>query len=514
MLVTPTQIRLLILFLAGFLYFIFRLCLHGWSIDIYSWSVLYSNRVLFTDHVFPGDPNKLFAALVGLVPTYFDKPILFPLISAAFGSATCLAVYELILLLGRHRVYALAGWGVVLLAPVLHWQVLSCNSILYVTCFAVGSLYFFTSGNSAKGSILLSCAALSRPEPFILIVLASAYLLFQWKKKAISFRRLSGFLAVMAVSPAIWLAVNFYQTDNALYAFNLAQDYFKSTHQNVAAAEFPKRLWVLLTAYYYNPVALVVCAAGLIVLAKRFRSLLFVYGYALLSIGGYWILAPFNISLLERYVLPISIYILIFGVLLFRELEALWLGSGPPSRIGFLKSVFLPVLFLLIFIHLPAQHESNQIINYHKSFSQDIPRAADLIREKLSQTGPGKLRILISDRRRPHYKYLLFEDLSRLKFISFRELYYAKTDLRKEKVDYVLYAPDDLYPLKSAFYTFDLFSDEGLKKQGLRVADTIRISENTKMLRLIRETPAPNKKAAGPKNIRVQQLAGGRGERI
>ena len=101
MLVTPTQIRLLILFLAGFLYFIFRLCLHGWSIDIYSWSVLYSNRVLFTDHVFPGDPNKLFAALVGLVPTYFDQPILFPLISAAFGSATCLAVYELILLPGR-----------------------------------------------------------------------------------------------------------------------------------------------------------------------------------------------------------------------------------------------------------------------------------------------------------------------------------------------------------------------------------------------------------------------------
>lgn len=482
---THFQIRFLILFLAGFFYFIFRWALHGWAIDIYSWAVLHSNLVLFTDHTFPGDPNKLFAALAGLVPAYLDQPYLFPLISAAFGSATCLAVYELVLLLTRHKGYALVAWGVVLLAPVLHWQVLSCNSILFATCFAVASLYFFTAGKTAKGSILLSCAALSRPEPFILIILASVYLLFQWKKGEVTFRRLSGMLAVLAVSPVIWLVVNFYQTDNAIYAFELAQVYTKTTHQNISFTEFPKRLWSLLITFYYNPIALAFSTAGFIFLAKRFRSLLFLYGYTLLSIGGYWILAPRNIPLLERYVLPISIYILIFGVLLVRELEARWLRPAAPSRTDFLKAAVLPILFLLVFIHLPAQHAVSQIINYHKSFDRDIPVAAEHIRKKLSEDSSGQLRILISDRRRQQYNYLLFEDRSRLKFVSFRKLYYSKTDFKKEAIDYVLYAPDDLYPLKSAFYTFDLFSSEGLKQQGLRVTDTIWISENTKMLRLL-----------------------------
>ena len=483
---TNTQIRLLILFLAGFFYFVFRLYLHGWSLDVYSWAVLYSNRVLFADHVFIGDPNKLFEALVGLLPAYFDKPILFPLISAAFGSAICLAVYELILLLVRHKGYALAAWGVLLLAPVLYWQVLSCNSILYATCFAVGSLYFFTSGKTTTGSILLSCAALSRPEPFILIVLASAYLLFQWKKREITFRRLYGTLAVLAVPPAIWLVANFYQTDNAIYAFQLAQDYTKSTHQNIDAAEFPKRLWFLLTAFYYNPIALAFCAVGFIVLAKRFRSLLFVYGYTLLSIGGYWVLAPYNIPLLERYVLPISIYLLVFGVLLFHELEARWLRPIGLPRTDFLKSALLSIIFLLVFIHLPAHHVANQIINYHKSFDQDVPIVADHIRQKLAETDSGKLRILMSARRQAHYDYLLYEDRSRLTFIYFRKLYYEKMDLRKSKIDYAFYSPNDLYPLKSAFYTFDMLSDEGLKKQNMRVGETISISENTKILQFLR----------------------------
>ena len=408
-----------------------------------------------------------------------------------------MAVYELILLLTQHKGYALVAWGVVLLGPVLHWQVLSCNSILFATSFAVGSLYFFTAGKTTKGSILLSCAALSRPEPFILIFLASAYLLFQWKKKEITFRRLSGAMAMLAVPPLIWLVVNFYQTDNALYAFNLAQDYTKSTHQNISFAEFPERLWFLLTIFYYNPIALVFCAVGFVFLAKKFRSLLFLYGYTLLSIGGYWILAPRDIPLLERYVLPISIYIMIFGVLLAREIEARWLQTAASSRTNFLKTVFLPLLFLLIFIHLPGQHVANQIINYHKSFDQDIPVAADHIRKKLSENGSGKLRILISGRRWPHYMYLLFEERSRLKFIPFRDVYYAKTDLKKEKIDYVLYAPDDLYPIKSAFYAFDLLSDEGLKRQGLRVGNSIWISENTKMLHIVRQNADQKETAEG-----------------
>ena len=460
--------------------------LHGWAIDIYSWAVLHSNLVLFSDHAFPGDPNKLFEALVGLIPAYLNQPYLFPLISAALASAMCVAIYELILLLTRDRRYALVAWGIVLLAPVLHWQVLSCNSILYATCFAVCSLYFFTAGNITKGSILLSCAALSRPEPFILVILISAYVLFQWKKGEITFRKLSGTLAVLAVPPVVWLIINYYQTGNAIYSFQLAQDYTRSTHQSVSFSGFPGRLWFLLTSFYYGPIALAVCAAGFVLLAKKFRSYLFLYGYTLLSIGGYWILAPRSIPLLERYVLPISIYILLFGVLLVRELEARWVRPGAQSRFDFLKTALLPILFLLLFIHLPAQHSANQIINYHKRFDQDIPVAADYIRNKLSESDRGELRVLVSDRRRPHYHYLLYKDRSRLKFVSYREMFYAKTDLTKEKIDYVIYAPDDLYPLESAFYIFDLFSDEGLKKQGLRVGNSTWISENTQLMHLHR----------------------------
>ena len=463
----------------------FRWALHGWAIDIYSWAVLHSNLVLFEDHAFPGDPNKLFAALAGLVPAYLDQPYLFPVISAVFGSLTCLAVYELIIFLTDHKGYALVAWGVVLLAPVLYWQVLSCNSILFATCFAVVSLYYFTAGDTTKGCITLSCAALSRPEPFILIILVSAYLLVQWKKKEITFQRLSGMLAIMAVSPAIWLAVNFYQTDNAIHAFNLAQDYTRITNQNISFVEFPKRLWFLLTAFYYSPIALAICASGFILLAKRFRSLLFLYGYTLLSIGGYWILAPRNIPLLERYVLPISIYIVIFGVLIVREFESRWLKPEDSPRTHSLKTVFPVLLFLLIFVHLPAQHSANQIIDYHNSFDKDIPVAADHIRKKLSEESSRKLRILISDRRRRQYDYLLFKDRARLEFIAFRELYYEETDLKKEKIDYVLYAPDDLYPLESAFNAFDLLSDEGLKQQGLRVEDTTWVSDRTKILHIL-----------------------------
>jgi len=484
-LVTHTRTRFFILLSAGFFYFMFRWALHGWAIDIYTWAVLHSNLVLFADYTFPGDPNKLFAALAGLIPAYLDQPYLFPVISAVFGSATCVAVYELTLFLTDHKGYALVAWGVVLLAPVLHWQVLSCNSILFATCFAVGSLYFFTAGDTTKGCISLSCAALSRPEPFILIVLVSTYLLFQWKNKEITFRYCSGMLSVLAVSPAIWLVVNFYQTENAIYAFNLAQDYTRITHQNISFVEFPKRLWFLLTAFYYSPIALAICAAGFILLAKKFRSLLFIYRYTLLSIGGYWILAPRNIPLLERYVLPISIYILIFGVLMVRDLDSRWLRPGASSGTNLLKTVFPLLLFLLIFIHLPAQHAAKQIIDYHNSFDKDIPVAVNHIRKKLSEEESKELRILISDRRRRQYDYWLFEDRSRLKFIAFRELYYEKSDLKKEKVDYVLYSPDDLYPLKSAFNAFDLLSDEGLKQQGLRVGDTTWISDRTKILHIL-----------------------------
>ncbi|MEE8207194.1 MAG: hypothetical protein V3T82_09610, partial [Nitrospinaceae bacterium] len=414
------------------------------------------------------------------------NPALFPLITAAFGSATCLAVYEIILWQTHHRGYALAAWGIILLSPVLYWLVLACNNVVYATCFLMISLYFFPRGDTAKGSTFLVLAALSRGEPFLLIIFVAAYVFWQWKRKEIATAMFLKTLAKLALPPVLWMATNFYKMGNVFYSFEQVQTYSKSTGQNYSGGDFPIRLFELLSTFYFNFPALALGVAGFLFFMKRLRNLRFLYGYTVLSILGYWVLAPFNVLLLQRYLLPISIYLTIFAVLLCQELGTRWTSTSAPLKQRFSLLAILPVLLLPLYTHLPAQTSIDRIILFNKGFDDDIPKVANQLRQKLSESDSRKLKVLVSKRRAAHLNYLLYEYHSRLTISSIRAIYFKKTDFLKEKPDWIVFAPNDLYPIKSALYLFELLSEKGLQQQGMRVGETLRISENTQMVRLIR----------------------------
>jgi len=50
----------------------------------------------------------------------------------------------------------------------------------------------------------------------------------------------------------------------------------------------------------------------------------------------------------------------------------------------------------------------------------------------------------------------------------------------------VVYAPEDLYPVKSAFSAMEMMTPEGLKRQGVGVRQTWPVSERTRLIRLAR----------------------------
>ena len=454
--------------------------------DTDAWTIVHSGRVLLNEGVFKGDTNFLLVNLVGLLPAGLDSPFLFPLITAVLGSAACLAVHEIILGLINHRGYALAGWGIILLSPMMIWLVMACNSVIYATCFVLGSLYFFMRNDTPKGSAFLALAALSRPEPFLLIAFVATYLLWQWKKEGTPTTRFLGNLTLLALPPTLWMVANFYKMGDAFYAFERAQTYTLNTGQNYSGLEFPRHFYNLISYYYFSFLALALGISGSLYFFKKIRSLRFLYGYLILSILFYWMLAPFNMPLFQRYLLPVSIYLIIFGIMLFKELSDKWVPPSPTQKKKFSLSTLLPVACLLLFIHLPAQSAIEKMILFNKNIDKDIPIVAGHLRQRLSNVPLRSITVVASARRIPQLEFLLYEYHSRLTFIPVRNIYFKKTDLFKEEVNWIVYAPDDFIPNKSALYLSSLISEGELKKQGLYVAENIPISEHTQMLHLSR----------------------------
>ncbi|NIQ02727.1 MAG: hypothetical protein GWM98_22185, partial [Nitrospinaceae bacterium] len=354
------------------------------------------------------------------------------------------------------------------------------------TCFLLGSLYFLTRGETTKGAAFLVLASLCRPESFVLIAFIAGYALWQWKKKEMPAATLRGVLVFLALPPLFWLAANFLKTGDALYAFQVAQSYTQNTGQSYSGSDFPRHFLQLLSTYYYPVLGLAISAAGFVLFIRKFRSLMFLYVYLVLSILGYWVLAPFNIPLLERYLLPITVYLIVFGVLLCRDLESRWSRPGSSEKQGFAPAALLPALLVPVYLHLPAHTAVNQIINYHKVFDADIPKVADHFRAEIAKRDRSRMKIMVSSRREGQLNYLLYDQLPRLSISSIRQIYFNESDLAREQAEWVVYAPDDFYPLKSAFYMFDLLSAEGLKKQGIQVGESQRISEHTQLLHLTR----------------------------
>jgi len=104
-------IRLPILFALPLAYFLFRMEQYGLSIDTDEWGILNASRQILAGNLFAGNPNKTLALLLGLIPVYFDQPILFPILTSIIGAATCLVVYLLVHELTEDRQAALLAAG-------------------------------------------------------------------------------------------------------------------------------------------------------------------------------------------------------------------------------------------------------------------------------------------------------------------------------------------------------------------------------------------------------------------
>ncbi|MFQ5443399.1 MAG: hypothetical protein ACE5EK_02160, partial [Nitrospinales bacterium] len=159
-----------LLFVISALFLVVRIVQFDLSIDTDDWGILLDSRQMLDSGVLAGDPNKSLELLVAIIPNMFQSPILFAYITALFGALLCLGAYRLFYTLTQSPAASLLGWGALLICPVLYWQVVSCNSVVYQTCFLIWSLVFFVQRKSLWGCVFLTLAGFSRLEPFILIV--------------------------------------------------------------------------------------------------------------------------------------------------------------------------------------------------------------------------------------------------------------------------------------------------------------------------------------------------------
>ncbi|UCD10462.1 MAG: hypothetical protein JSU88_07085, partial [Nitrospinaceae bacterium] len=137
-------------------YFFFRLWQYGLSIDSDEWGILNASREILRGNLLAGDPNKTLELLLGIVPVYFDEPLLFPVLTSLIGAGACLAVYLLVLHLTGDRVAALLAWGMLLLSPVLYWQVIVCNSVAIMTALVLIAIYYFSQGKIQSGCVWMA----------------------------------------------------------------------------------------------------------------------------------------------------------------------------------------------------------------------------------------------------------------------------------------------------------------------------------------------------------------------
>ena len=169
--------------------------------------ILFNSRLLLDGQIV-GDPNKTFSMLVGLLTVLLDDPWVFPFVSSLLGVEACLGIYRIIESITGNRTVAFLGWAVVLVSPVLLWQVLSCNSISFMTCFMIWALYYFVSESYLKGSLMLSLASLARPEPILIAMFLSCFMIWKIRKGKLSWKSGITFLLILAIPPLWWMGFN------------------------------------------------------------------------------------------------------------------------------------------------------------------------------------------------------------------------------------------------------------------------------------------------------------------
>jgi hypothetical protein len=332
--------------------------------------------------------------------------------------------------------------------------------------------------------MLLMLAGFCRPEPFILAIPAVIYIFMQWRQGDLATARLVRAGLILAL-PSLWLLLfNFMKTGNPATSFMTVQNYTKTTLLDFDFFNFPPVFWNLLSTYYMNYFAALAAIGGMVLFVLLPRRLYFLYCYLAFTLLGYWVLGAMHFTLIERFLLPIHIYLTIFSLLLFNEIKVKLSSLPNPSKLLAMVAALLPFIFVLLNLNLSAHGAITHNLSYNADFDDDIPQVALLLRKDLMAEKQKHVKILMTARRAAMLSYLLHDVDSRYSTIDFGALLARKSDLRKEQIDLVVYAPNDIYPLPSAFYTFDLLSDDGLKSQGIYVAKSSIISEHTRLLHI------------------------------
>jgi len=479
--------RLPILFTAALACFYLRIRQYGLSLDPDEWGILNAGREILRGNFFAGDANKTLELLLALIPVYFDQPLLFPLLTSLFGAGACLAVYLLAHRLTGDPLAALLAWGMLLLSPVLYWQVIVCNSVAIMTALVLIAIYCFSQGKIRAGCVWMALAELSRPEPFFLLPALVLYLGWRFLKDQAGRGEMVRGLAFLLFPLFLWLALSAIKSGSAFASYSRAVDYGKALASDQGLWVFPRVFWGILGDFYMGPVAALFALAGVLALIPAARRYAFLYGYLLFTLAGYWGLVTFGTALQERFLLPVHAALLIFSAALFAALRK---NIGLVLKKGPLLNAAGPLLacgLLLMNTNLNGHRTVDHILNFHNRHDADLPRAAALFREAIA-ANPGQPPVmLISARRMGRMDYLLDDVRGRYTLVSFRHLYFQNQDLGGKSIGWVLYAPDDIYPMKSAFYNMELLTEEGLKKQELRVDRSWVLSESTRLLKLARD---------------------------
>ncbi len=476
-----------VLFLLSYFFYLFRINSYYLSISTDAWGILVSSRSIL-EGGFSGDPNKTFSILIGLIPAYFNSPELFPYITALFGAATCTAVFLTVESLAKKRISSLIAWGIAINCPVLTWQILSCNSLVFATCFLMGSLNYFCRKKIKKGCVFLTLAAFSRPEPFILILPILGYCFYQWQKGNLTKKELFFNFVLLASAPLWWLFFNLTQTGDPISGLISIQEYAQSVPDIYRVNEFFRNLRHLLTTYYMDFFPIAIAAAGFAFLFIRIKKVFFLYIFSISNLFGYWFLAN-NLSqfvLVERFLLPFYLYLVIFSVLLLdygiQKLELIFSKNSYS-----LVWVYISVLtFYSLYLNMDQHKRIANILGYHAKFDRAILETTSILKDDLAHV--DRLTILVSSRRHNMLRWHMQEFNDRISLKSFRSLQTGNSDLRKESVDLVILARGDFHSRPSAVYNLNLLSLEGLKAQKLCYNKIIPISEGTLIFKITRES--------------------------
>lgn len=468
--------------ISAFLYFCWGMVRFGLVIDTDGWAILYASRLLLDGQI-AGDPNKTFSLLVGMFTLICDELWVFPVVSSLLGAGTCLGVYRLLESLTGNRSIAFLGWAIILASPVLLWEVLSCNSISFMTCFLIWALYYLVSKDFFKGCLMLSLASLARPEPILIAVFLSCFMI--WKIRSGELTRKSGvtFIIILGLPPLWWLGFNKLAYGQLFYSLERVHQGGQILITSFNPGSFLSHFWWFLKTYYTNIYASSFSLMAMVFLFAQRKKLFFLYSFFIISFLGLWIFTRLNFALIERFLLPSYIYLVIFSVLFLNTILEKLRARGTGMNLFRYGSVGILLLFFVFSFHAQPHSRIRSIILYHASFDRDLPAVVNFLEQKVAE---GKSpTVLVSARRTPFLLFSLFN--GPVSYVSYRKLYQEQSNLSRSEIDFVILAPNDFFSTQVKVYNFDLLTPKGLAKQGLKIVENTTISSNTNIFKILPE---------------------------